>query len=122
MRVFLVILMMALLPLRVGLGDVMAMEAGRMDVQVAAQHPAAQHDCHEARQHAAADPSDHQASPADGMQADHECGDCQVCHVTALPGTLLSRVLAPTGSAPPQTLVVTPVSADPVPGLKPPIA
>lgn len=120
MRVFLVILMMALLPLRVGLGDVMAMEAGRMDVQAAAQH-----DCHEARQHAAADPSDHQASqpsPADGMQADHECGDCQVCHVTALPGTLLSRVLAPAGSAPPQTLVVTPVSADPVPGLKPPIA
>ena len=124
MRVVLVILMMALLPLRAGLGDVMAMERTRMDTPPV-RHQAAMPDCHVARQHAAADRTDHHATPAapaDGMQADHACGDCTVCHVTALPGAMLTRVPAPAGHAPPQARLVTPVSADPVPGLKPPIA
>ncbi|MCZ8253157.1 MAG: hypothetical protein O9318_11860 [Hylemonella sp.] len=126
MRVCLLIIMMALLPLRAGLGDVMAMERARMQTQ--ADLPmAAMHDCHDdASQHAAAHDTSHHHTvlhaSTDGTQGDHECSDCTVCHVTAVPGALLLHVPAPAGHARPQALLVTPASADPVPGLKPPIA
>lgn len=123
MRVLLLILMMALLPLRAGLGDVMAMEGARPDT-AADTRAAAGHDCHEAQRHSGADRMDPHGPAsicAEGMQADHECSDCAVCHAAALPGTLLPQVLAPTGHAPPAARVLAHLSADPAPGLKPPI-
>jgi hypothetical protein len=124
MRVLLLILMMALLPLRAGLGDVMAMEDARAQAQVEL-HPAAAHDCHEAQRLASqGETAPHAPShvSADGTQTDHACSDCTVCHVTALPGTLLPQMQAAAGSALPPAQVTRHVSADPVPGLKPPIA
>lgn len=125
MRVFVVILMMALLPLRAGLGDVMALERSRPDAP-ADVRAAALHDCHEAlQQHAMVDHSDHHAPPgaaADGVQAEHGCGECAVCHAAALPGTLVPSALVPAGHVPPQARVLRPLSADPVAGFKPPIA
>lgn len=126
MRVFLLILMMALLPLRAGLGDVMAMERARTDAP-AGLHGAALHDCHETLQHhSATDGGAHHHTPlpaaADDPQTDHGCSECTVCHAAALPGTLLPQVLVPVGSTLPQARVLTPLSADPVSGFKPPIA
>lgn len=125
MRVFLLILMMALLPLRAGLGDVMAMERTQM-AAAADQHLAAMRDCHEsAPHHAAADRTPPHHAPliaADELQADHGCSECTVCHVAALPGTPLSAVLVLPGHAPPRARVLRPLSADPVAGFKPPIA
>lgn len=123
MRVFLLILMMALLPLRAGLGNVMAMEISRQD-SAAHARPAAGHDCHEAQGHVGADHMGHPVTAsvsADTTQADHECSDCVVCHAAALPGTQLPPVLAAAGNTPPQSPALTPLSADPVRGLKPPI-
>ncbi|MBX9872209.1 MAG: hypothetical protein K2X75_09435 [Burkholderiaceae bacterium] len=123
MRVFLLILMMALLPLRAGLGDVMAMQVAGPDA-AASTRPAAGHDCHEAQQPAGADHVGHHITAsvsAEHMQADPACSDCAVCHAAALPGTLLPPVLVAAGTAPPQSPALTPISADPVPGLKPPI-
>jgi hypothetical protein len=124
MRVFLLILMMALLPLRAGLGDVMAMERARLDTPVATP-AAAGHDCHETRQHSDANHTKHHITASvsvEGTQTDHECSDCAVCHVAALPGALQPQVLASPGNAPPAARVLTHLSADPAPGLKPPIA
>lgn len=124
MRVLLLILMVALLPLRAGLGDVMAMERVWLDTR-ADTRPAAQHDCHEALGHSGADHMDHHtpaSAPAENMQADHECSDCTVCHTAALPGMLPPPVQVPTGNAPPLARVVMHISAVPAPGLKPPIA
>lgn len=123
MHVFLVVLMMALLPLRAGLGDVMAMERARPDARVD-MHVAAAHDCHEAQRHSSADHlPDHRTASisADNTQADHECSDCVVCHAAALTGTLRPPVLAAAGDTPPQSQAATPLSADPVRRLKPPI-
>ncbi|MBX9960152.1 MAG: hypothetical protein K2Y15_08460 [Burkholderiaceae bacterium] len=124
MRVFLLILMTALLPLRAGLGDVMAMERTRLDT-MADVHVAAMRDCHQpAQDHAAAErTTPHHAPliPADELQADQGCSECTVCHVAALPGTPVSAVLVPAGHAAPQARVLRPLSADPVAGFKPPI-
>lgn len=123
MRVFLLILMMALLPLRAGLGDVMAMEVSRPDT-AAQTHPAPGNDCHEAQGHGGTDHLNHHITASvsvDNLQTDHECSECVVCHAAALPGTLLPPVLAAVSGTPPQSPTVTPVSADPVRGLKPPI-
>lgn len=123
MRVFLLILMMALLPLRAGLGDVMAMEIPRPAARVD-MHMAAAHDCHEAQRHSGADHlHDHGTASvsADNTQADHECSDCVVCHATALPGTLRPPVLAAARNTPPQSPALTLLNADLVRGLKPPI-
>lgn len=125
MRVFLVILMMVLLPLRAGLGDVMAMERVGQHTPAADTHSAARHDCHEVQRHDAASPTDPHASAAvsdDGTQAEHECSDCTVCHTAALPTLLPSPGLARADGAPPQAQVLTHVNADPAPSLKPPIA
>ena len=124
MRVFLLILMMALLPLRAGLGDAMAMErTGRHTP--ADTHSAVRHDCHEVQRHDAATPTDHHAPASvsdDGAQTEHECSDCTVCHTAALPTMLPSPELARADGAPPQARVLTHVNADPAPSLKPPIA
>lgn len=123
MRVFLLILMVALLPLRAGLGNVMAVEISRPD-STAHARPATGHDCHETQGHVGTDHMGHHATAsvsADNTQADHECSDCVVCHTAALPGTLRPPVLAAAGNTPPQSTALAPLSADPVPGLKPPI-
>lgn len=123
MRVLLVILMMALLPLRAGLGDVMAMESVGSHAH-AERHPAAAHDCHEAQRHPGANGMDHHTPlpiSTDTTQADPTCSDCSVCHAAALPGMRLPQLPPPVGSAPPQARVTPHVSADPVLGLKPPI-
>lgn len=123
MRIFLLVLMMTLLPLRAGLGDVMAVERTRPAVP-ADMGPATAHDCHAAHGHASAGHPDAHAtlsSCADGAQTGHDCGDCTVCHVAALAGTPLLQLPFPAGSTPPRAPVFAHLSADPAPGLKPPI-
>lgn len=124
MRLLLVVLMMVLLPLRAGLGDVMAMAHDRSQAPSAMQ-PAATHDCHETRQRAVVDRTAHHAPRAvadDATQADPACSDCTVCHAAALPGTPLPRVPAQDGNAPPLARVLPHLSAETAPSLKPPIA
>ena len=120
MRLFLLTLMIALLPLRGWVGDVMAMQTSVAEQQVAMVIPV-QDNCHEIQQHGM-----HEASVAtDAAHAEEDCGNCttcQICHSLALATALLPTPEAQARMPQPSVLSRLHASADPHPGFKPPIA
>lgn len=137
MRMFMVALMIALLPLRGWLGDAMAAQDLRNGVQHEAAHVAASAEsmseasgyanCHamspEAPATLMAHANDLHASPADAGASDNpeRCFACQLCHSTALVTTSLSLVTQRLPLAPPVSVALHFASAEPVRGFKPPI-
>lgn len=141
MRTLLLALMIALLPIRGWLGDAMAVEMVRhsmpatSSVSVTVAAAAAEAHCHEATQ--ASDGMDMalhmgMADPAgshdDGSHngTDHQgcgtCTACQVCHTVALGGMPLIDIVHSAPQAPPAAHAARFASAEPAPGLKPPIS
>ncbi len=140
MRTLLLALMIALLPIRGWLGDAMAVEMVRHSLPTVASlvsetsssgAMAAEAHCHgamgaDSSMDAMADPTgSHDSSNDNG--ADHQgcgtCTACQVCHTVALGGMppLIDTVhSAP--QAPPAAHATRFASAEPAPGLKPPIS
>jgi len=138
MRTLLLALMIALLPIRGWLGDAMAVEMVRHslpDATAVAEEAspasmAAQAHCHEAME--AADSgmdtmAHHAGSHDDNGGADHQgcgtCTACQVCHTVALGGGMpLVDTVHSAPQAPPAARAARFASAEPAPGLKPPIS
>lgn len=127
MRVLLLALMIALLPLRVWVGDAMAME--RMSSALISVHAAEtmSHERHEAQpchEHA----GDAHTAPAGEGNNSHAGGDCssctvcQICHSVALTGLLPLITAAALPTAAPHTHAVLHASAERAPGFKPPIS
>jgi len=137
MRTLLLALMIALLPIRGWLGDAMAVEMVRHslpDATAVAEEAspasmAAQAHCHEAME-AADSGMDTMAHHDDGDSAGHgtdhqgcgTCTACQVCHTVVLGGTPLIDIVHGAPQAPPAAHAARFASAEPVPGLKPPIS
>ncbi|MET3493062.1 DUF2946 family protein [Variovorax boronicumulans] len=130
MRTLLLALMIALLPIRGWLGDAMAVEMVRHSMPAASASVAADAHCHEAMD-AADHGTDTMAHHDDGSSsndhgADHQdcgtCTACQVCHTVALGGTPLVDIAHSAPQAPPAARAARFASAEPVPGLKPPIS
>ena len=127
MRILFLALMIALLPLRGWVGDVMAME--RLGQALAATPAAAVHgECHELQQHhsqdAAHEAMSHPSGHASGQaQADCSgCTVCQICHSVVLAGTPVPASAAELPMAVPPSHARLYASAEPVPGFKPPIS
>ncbi len=127
MRVFVLALAILLLPLRGWLGDAMAIEAAQPAPIGHATHTmqADEHAMHDMAGHA------HDTHHSDGAAAEPAhtpddchttCGDCQLCHSVAI---ALWPELAALVAAPRTAPAFAPaafVSAQPKPGLKPPIS
>jgi hypothetical protein len=139
MRTLLLALMIALLPIRGWLGDAMAVEMVRHSLPAASlvsQAPssgamAAQAHCHEAMgadgsMDAMADHAGSHDSSSNDNGADHQgcgtCTACQVCHTVALGGMPLIDTVHSAPQAPPAAHATRFASAEPAPGLKPPIS
>jgi hypothetical protein len=125
MRTLFLALMIALLPLRGWVGDVMAVELAQQSMAGAHQAMSAMADCHEGHAgHAPMAQAAPQAQP-DGEHTTADCSTCtvcQICHSVALasvlpqlPGTTLPMA-APRASQPQYA------SAERVQGDKPPIS
>ncbi|MGJ7605426.1 hypothetical protein ACSFA7_13900 [Variovorax sp. LT1R20] len=133
MRTLLLALMIALLPIRGWLGDAMAVEMVRHSLPAASlvaeeaspASVAADAHCHEAME-AADSGMDTMAHHDEGSSTDHQgcgtCTACQVCHTVALGGTPLIDIVHGAPQAPPAAHTARFASAEPVPGLKPPIS
>lgn len=143
MRTLLLALMIALLPIRGWLGDAMAVEMVRHSLPAASAAAmataATQAHCHEAMEAAeAADGMDHMAmsladhhagsqhNGSDNDDAGHQgcgtCTACQVCHTVALGGMPFVDIVHSAPQAPPAAHATRFASAEPAPGLKPPIS
>ncbi|MDH6165829.1 hypothetical protein M2282_000957 [Variovorax boronicumulans] len=137
MRTLLLALMIALLPIRGWLGDAMAVEmvrhslpAASVVAEEASPAPvAADAHCHEAMNAADSGMSamaHHDDGSSTSHGTDHQgcgtCTVCQVCHTVALGGTLLIDIVHGAPQAPPAAHAARFASAEPVPGLKPPIS
>lgn len=139
MRMFMVALMIALLPLRGWLGDAMAAQDLRKAVQHETVHETAHAmawtesspeasghaNCHEMGAAAAVTAgSDLQAHPADAGASDdaERCSACQLCHSTVLASSSRLLVTQRLPLAPPVSATLHFASAEPVRGFKPPIA
>ncbi|MCZ8292700.1 MAG: hypothetical protein O9312_04205 [Hylemonella sp.] len=127
MRVLFLALMIALLPLRGWVGDVMAME--RLGQALPTAPAAAVHsECHEAQAHqghdAAHEHMNHPAGQASGhAQADCSgCTVCQICHSVVLASAPVPASTAVLPTALPPSHARLYASAAPVPGFKPPIS
>jgi len=128
LRLFLLAFMIALLPLRGWVGDVMAMEQASQALTTTPA-TAASGDCHEALvPHGQADTqheSRQQAIAQDAAHASGDCGNCtacQICHSVALAGlALVAPATTPAMSAP-QTQARLHASVARAPGFKPPIS
>lgn len=129
MRTLVLALMMALLPLRGWVADVMAVELAQPS-QGAPHHamaadPAPLHDCHQ--DHAGPAPMTEQqahAQPADEHAAG-DCGSCtvcQICHSVAMAVMLPPLPAAALPTAAPHSSQPRYVSAERAPDDKPPIA
>ena len=115
-RLLVVLLLIALLPLRAWAGDAMAVEMALMAQAVQATPTAAHGDCHE--HSAAAQPS--QSTPA--MDNCNHCAACQACFSVALEPVLAQGLLL-AGAAGVPVLTLHPyASADLALGQKPPIS
>lgn len=122
MRVLLLALMIALLPLRGWVGDVMALElTAQSPAKVQAHAP----EHHVATHHGHAGPI---APVAHDAGASHASGDgasctmCQICHSAAL-ATGLPQLASPrSASAIPPAPPLHYASAERIPGFKPPIS
>lgn len=137
MRTLLLALMIALLPIRGWLGDAMAIEMAQHTLPAAAvvAEEAAQAHCHEAMEaghgdHAGMDTTAHHDHEDSSTNSDHgtdhqgcgACTACQVCHTVALGGIPLIDIVHGAPQAPPAAHADRFASAEPVPGLKPPIS
>lgn len=135
MRVFMVALMIALLPLRGWLGDAMAAQELRSAAQHETAHAVAwtesapdasvHANCHEMGAAAAVSAgNDLSASPADAGTSDdaQRCSACQLCHSTVLATTSPFLVTQRLPLAPPVSAALHFASAEPVRGFNPPIA
>jgi hypothetical protein len=141
MRTLLLALMIALLPIRGWLGDAMAVEMVRHSLPAAALlvsqqasssgAMAAEAHCHEAMgADSSMDAMAHAAGSHDSSSndndADHQgcgtCTACQVCHTVALGGMPLIDTVHSAPQAPPAAHAARFASAEPAPGLKPPIS
>jgi len=135
MRTLLLALMIALLPIRGWLGDAMALEmvrhslpAASLVAEASAASMTADAHCHEAMDSdGGMDTMAHHAgSHDDDSGADHQgcgtCTACQVCHTVALGGMPLIDTVHSAPQAPPAAHATRFASAEPAPGLKPPIS
>jgi hypothetical protein len=125
MRVLFMAMLIALLPLRGWVGDAMALQPGKHDVQPAAALTAVTdvQDCHDHAEAAGhgADQGGHETGSA---HADcGSCSACQICHSPAL------AVAPPAAFASPDMAAAMPrfaprplASAEPAPDIKPPIS
>lgn len=128
MRLLVLALMIALLPLRSWAGDVMAVEVAAQALDGPAPAGlAAMDNCHQDPGQAAGHAMDHGAAPAQtqGEHTSADCGtctSCQICHSVALTA-LLPHALAPVlPAAAPRSSQPRYASAAPAPGYKPPIS
>lgn len=129
MRLLVLALMIALLPLRSWAGDAMAVELVAQQA-LAAGHasasPAALDDCHPDHGHAADRGLGHDTSacaqdgPA-GTDCD-TCTSCQICHSVALAAVLPQAVAPVLPAVAPRSSQPRYASAEPAPGFKPPIS
>ncbi len=127
MRILLLALMIALLPLRGWVGDAMAMEqvpGAPGGVHATATMPHEPHEaqpCHEQAGEAHAAPVDEDSSSHAGGDC-ASCTVCQICHSVALTGLhpLVRAATLPTVA--PHTYTVLHASAERAPGFKPPIS
>ncbi len=132
MRHWFILIMIALLPIRGWVGDVMAAEMVTQRIAAVAQIPlqvqqqadaaADSHaDCHgKAAAHNTATPPE-----GDSNTAAVDCGNCtscQVCHSVAMAPAALADPVAPTHSAAPPLRGTHFASAEPARGFKPPIS
>jgi hypothetical protein len=132
MRTWLLVLMIALLPLRALVGEAMAGEmmsrhAAVVMAGAAAVQPAqAAHDCmgHGSVALPAAEaPSENAAGAGATMGADcPTCASCQACSAVALAFAGPAGGVTPFGAAPPAATDLRFASAEPVPAVKPPIS
>lgn len=128
MRRWLLVLLIALLPLRAWLGEAMAADMlAQHAAPVAAQQSASAHgaagDCagHHAKPGDAGSAAGPQAQSGEGLDAAN-CAACQVCSTMAL-AFRQPQVSAPDfGAAPPVPAAFTFASAEPAPADKPPIS
>lgn len=127
MRVLILALMIALLPLRSWAGDVMAMELATQSL-ASGHAPAALADCHQGHGEAAGHAPSHTAAPAAGTAGEAgsaDCGtctSCQICHSVALTAVLPQAVAPVLPAMAPQSSQPRYASAEPAPGFKPPIS
>lgn len=133
MRVLFLALMIALLPLRGWVGDVMAVELAQPSPAAAHHAPAPDHGahapCHEghgeaAHAHAPAVDAT-QAASSDGEHAAGDCGSCtvcQICHSAALAAVLPQLPAAVLAAALPASRQPLYASAERALGDKPPIS
>lgn len=147
MRTLLLALMIVLLPIRGWLGDAMAVEMARHAMPAIAaaaasdaESVAASAHCHEAMgagddmasmadmamdhatAHDAGDDHDAQHDAGVGHQGCGTCTVCQVCHTVALGGLPAAAIAHDAPQPPPAFRTARFASAEPVPGLKPPIS
>lgn len=127
MRILFLALMIALLPLRGWVGDVMAME--RLGQALTAAPAAAVHgECHEAQAHHGQGTAHEDMSQPAGHASGHDqadcsgCTVCQICHSVVLASTPVPARTAELPTAMPPSQVRLYASAEPVPGFKPPIS
>lgn len=127
MRVLFLTLMIALTPLRVWVGDAMAI--GSVSPSLVASQathagaPAAMTDCpgHDgSHETAAADPGQDLLHGSDDDCA--SCSSCQICHTVALAALLPRATAAAAPWATPQATLTRYASAERAPGFKPPIS
>ncbi|WP_156404496.1 hypothetical protein [Curvibacter sp. PAE-UM] len=120
-------LMIALLPLRGWVGDVMAMEkvSGALSsVHAAESMHQGQHEAQPCHEHA----GDAHAAPTGVDDSSHAGGDCasctvcQICHSVALTSLLPLVTAAALPTVAPHTHAVLHASAERAPGFKPPIS
>lgn len=123
MRVLILALMIALLPLRSWAGDVMAMELAAQSL--ASDHapaaPAALANCHQGHGDAAGHALSHAADEA-GSADCGTCTSCQICHSVALTAVLPQAMAPVLPALAPQSSQPRYASAEPAPGFKPPIS
>jgi hypothetical protein len=120
MRRWLLLLIVALLPLRAWVGEAMAAEmlARHQVPAAAATHHADAAEC--AGHHGEAAPAAQQYQGADGHEA--ICAACQACSTIALAFSQPPLPAAPYGAAPRVPQAVPFASAEPAPADKPPIS
>ena len=126
MRHLLLALMIALLPLRGWVGDVMAAQMTSTVLSQSATE--SHHGMDDATRHVMAEASDcsgHQAGASEDASAQADCSTCtvcQICHSVALTPLLMSLPSAMLPGGQVQTSHVHFASAERAPGFKPPIS
>jgi hypothetical protein len=129
MRLFVILLLVALTAVRSWAGDVMAINMATQSHPTVAAHATAHDDCPGLHtQHAAANGDAAAVTPntnsTDTAAADHcaQCASCQACFTVALVTPVLMASAQPPRHATPHTFVTAFTSAVPALGQKPPIS